>query len=137
MPNRVPAGIIAAVAKGLDSLNPRLTLLQPYPFERLRKLVSTVVPDPKKAPINLSIGEPRHPTPRLVLDALAAGATTGLAHYPTTVGAIPLREAIGRWLRARHHPSALDPAAQVLLVLGGREGLFSLDQSGVEAIRAC
>ena len=112
-----------------------MTLLQPYPFERLRTLVSTVVPNPKKPPINLSIGEPRHPTPRLVLDALAAGATTGLAHYPTTVGAIPLREAIGRWLRARHHPSALDPAAQVLPVLGSREALFSFAQTVVDASR--
>src|SRR5439155_22128169 len=49
----------------LDSLNPRLTVLQPYPFERLRALVSTVVPDPAKRPIALSIGAPRHPTPRL------------------------------------------------------------------------
>src|SRR6266513_2201967 len=136
MPNReFRAGIIAAVAKGLDSLNPRLTLLQPYPFERLRTLVSTVVADPKKAPINLSIGEPRHPTPRLVLDALAAGATTGLAHYPTTLGAIELREAIARWLRARHHLSSLDPATQVLPVLGSREALFSFAQTVVDASR--
>ena len=136
MPNReFRAGIIAAVAKGLDSLNPRLTLLQPYPFERLRTLVSTVVPDPKKAPINLSIGEPRHPTPRLVLDALAAGAKTGLAHYPTTFGAIELREAIAEWLRTRHHLSSLDPATQVLPVLGSREALFSFAQTVVDAGR--
>src|SRR6266542_4241325 len=122
MPNlEICAGIIAAVPKGLDSLNPRLTLLQPYPFERLRALVSTVIPDPAKRPINLSIGEPRHPTPRLLLDALAAGATTGLAHYPTTVGAIELREAIARWLRARHHLSTLDATTEVLPVLGSRE----------------
>jgi N-succinyldiaminopimelate aminotransferase len=112
-----------------------LTLLQPYPFERLRTLVSTVVPDPKKQPINLSIGEPRHPTPRLVLDALAAGATTGLAHYPTTFGAIELREAIARWLRARHQLSSLDPATQVLPVLGSREALFSFAQTVVDASR--
>jgi N-succinyldiaminopimelate aminotransferase len=97
--------------------------------------VSTVVPDPKKQPINLSIGEPRHPTPRLVLDALAAGATTGLAHYPTTVGAIELREAIARWLRARHRLSSLDPLAQVLPVLGSREALFSFAQTVVDASR--
>jgi len=112
-----------------------LTLLQPYPFERLRALVSTVVPDPKKSPINLSIGEPRHPTPRLVLDALAGGATTGLAHYPTTLGAIELREAIAAWLRARHHLSSLDPATQVLPVLGSREALFAFAQTVIDAGR--
>ena len=110
-----------------------MTLLQPYPFERLRALVSTVVPNPKKPPINLSIGEPRHPTPRLVLDALAAGATTGLAHYPTTIGAIELRDTIARWLRARHHLSSLDPAAEVLPVLGSREALFSFAQTVIDA----
>ena len=110
-----------------------MTLLQPYPFERLRALVSTVVPNPKKPPINLSIGEPRHPTPRLVLDALAAGAKTGLAHYPTTIGAIELRDTIARWLRARHRLSSLDPAAQVLPVLGSREALFSFAQTVIDA----
>ena len=94
--------------------------------------MSTVVPNPKKPPINLSIGEPRHPTPRLVLDALAAGATTGLAHYPTTIGAIELRDTIARWLRARHHLSSLDPAAQVLPVLGSREALFSFAQTVID-----
>jgi N-succinyldiaminopimelate aminotransferase len=112
-----------------------LTVLQPYPFERLRALVSTIVPDPAKPPINLSIGEPRHATPRLVLDALAAGAATGLAHYPTTVGAIELREAIARWLRVRHHLSSIDPTAQVLPVLGSREALFSFAQTVVDSSR--
>ena len=73
-------------------MNPRLTTLQPYPFERLRALVSSVAPNSAKQPINLSIGEPRHPTPQLIIDALAEGATKGLAHYPTTIGAIELRD---------------------------------------------
>ncbi|MEP7182499.1 MAG: succinyldiaminopimelate transaminase, partial [Betaproteobacteria bacterium] len=74
-------------------MNPRLSRLQPYPFERLRQWFADVRPNPALAPINLSIGEPKHPTPQLVLDALAAGAS-GLAHYPMTIGAPALREAI-------------------------------------------
>ncbi|TMH03072.1 MAG: aminotransferase class I/II-fold pyridoxal phosphate-dependent enzyme, partial [Betaproteobacteria bacterium] len=103
-------------------LNPHLAQLRPYPFERLRALFASVVPNPQKPPISLSIGEPRHPTPRLLLDALAAGAK-GLANYPTPAGAPALREAIAEWLKRRHGLISLDPATQVLPVLGSREAL--------------
>ncbi len=115
-------------------LNPRLSRLSPYPFERLRQLVADVAPNPALAPINLSIGEPRHPTPALVLDALAAGARE-LAHYPTTIGAPALREAIAGWLVRRHGLAALDPATQVLPVLGSREALFAFAQTVVDGSR--
>jgi len=111
-------------------LNPHLAQLRPYPFERLRALFASVVPNPQKPPISLSIGEPRHPTPRLLLDALAAGAK-GLANYPTTAGAPALREAIAEWLKRRHGLISLDPATQVLPVLGSREALFSFAQAVV------
>jgi N-succinyldiaminopimelate aminotransferase len=115
-------------------LNPQLALLQPYPFERLRALFSSVAPNPQLAPISLSIGEPKHATPALVLDALAAGAK-GLANYPTTAGAPALREAIAAWLIRRHALSALDASTQVLPVLGSREALFSFAQTIIDASR--
>jgi N-succinyldiaminopimelate aminotransferase len=116
-------------------LNPHLAQLKPYPFERLRALFASVVPNPQKTPISLSIGEPRHPTPKLLLDALASGAK-GLANYPTTAGAPALREAIGAWLKRRHGLAALDPATQVLPVLGSREALFSFAQTIIDSSRA-
>ncbi len=116
-------------------MNPRLRLLQPYPFERLRSLNAAVVPPANKRAINLSIGEPRHKTPRLVLDALAAGGA-GLANYPMTIGPVALREAIADWLARRHTLAALDPATQVLPVLGSREALFAFAQTVVDASRA-
>ena len=64
-------------------MNPRLASLQTYPFERLRNLLAGVVPNPALRPIDLSIGEPKHPTPALVKDALA-GALDGLSVYPRT-----------------------------------------------------
>ena len=109
-------------------VNPRLSRLQPYPFERLRQWFAGVTPNPALAPINLSIGEPKHPTPRLILDALAAGGA-GVANYPTTIGAPALREAIAAWLARRHGLPALDPATQVLPVLGSREALFGFAQT--------
>jgi len=117
------------------TLNPQLALLQPYPFERLRSLFAGVAPPPTLRPINLSIGEPKHPTPQLVLDALASGAR-GLANYPTTAGAPALREAIAGWLARRHDLAALDPATQVLPVLGSREALFAFAQTVIDGSRA-
>jgi N-succinyldiaminopimelate aminotransferase len=115
-------------------VNPRLARLRPYPFERLRQLLAGAAPDPSLAPINLSIGEPRHPTPAFILDALAAGGA-GIANYPTTAGAPALREAIAAWLVRRNAIASLDPATQVLPVLGSREALFAFAQTVVDASR--
>jgi N-succinyldiaminopimelate aminotransferase len=115
-------------------LNPRLALLQPYPFERLRALVSGVTPNPARRAISLSLGEPKHPTPRVVIDALNAGAGA-LANYPTTIGAAGLRDAIAGWLARRHALPALDPATQMLPVLGSREALFAFAQTVLDGTR--
>ena len=123
-----------ALARRSPILNPRLSRLQPYPFERLRQWFAGVTPNPALSPISLSIGEPRHPTPPLVLEALAAGAR-GLANYPTTIGAPALREAIAAWLVRRHGLADLDPATQVLPVLGSREALFAFAQTVIDASR--
>ena len=53
-------------------MNPLLGKLNPYPFEKLRALLAGITPNPRLDAINLSIGEPKHPTPSLVKDALAA-----------------------------------------------------------------
>jgi N-succinyldiaminopimelate aminotransferase len=122
-------------------LNPLLGRLQPYPFERLRALLDGVEPDPALRPINLSIGEPKHPTPELVKAALA-GALDGLASYPATAGTPALREAIAAWLMRRYGLTGIDPATQVLPVNGTREALFAfaqtvIDPSGGAARVAC
>jgi N-succinyldiaminopimelate aminotransferase len=109
-------------------LNPRLAKLQTYPFERLRGLLDGVTPNPALRPIDLSIGEPKHPTPALVREALA-GALDGLAVYPRTAGLPELRAAIAGWARRRYSLDALDPETQVLPVNGSREALFSFAQA--------
>jgi N-succinyldiaminopimelate aminotransferase len=109
-------------------LNPLLERLKPYPFERLRALVGG-----KAAEINLSIGEPKHPTPRLIKDALAS-ALDGLATYPMTAGTPALREAISGWLGRRYGIPAPDPLTQVLPVNGSREALFAFAQTVLDPI---
>ena len=115
-------------------MNPQLARLQPYPFERLRALFTGVTPNPAQKPISLSLGEPKHPTPTLLLEALAAGAKS-LANYPTTGGAPALRDAIATWLERRHGLTTLDPLTQVLPVLGSREALFAFAQTVIDASR--
>jgi N-succinyldiaminopimelate aminotransferase len=116
-------------------LNPRLALLQPYPFAKLRALVSGITPDAARTAISLSLGEPRHPTPRVVIEALQAG-TGALANYPTTIGDAALRDAIAGWLARRHALPMLDPVSQVLPVLGSREALFAFAQTVLDGSRA-
>ena len=109
-------------------MNPNLSRLQAYPFERLRALVAAASPEPAHAPINLSIGEPKHPTPELVKQALV-GALDGLAAYPATAGSPELREAIAGWLERRYRIPRPDAATQVLPVNGSREALFAFAQT--------
>ena len=112
-------------------MNPLLSRLQPYPFERLRELFAGVTPNPAYRPISLGIGEPRHPTPEFIKQALNAAMydpTSDLAGYPSTAGTPKLREAFTGWLQ-RRYGLALDPATQVLPVNGSREALFAFAQA--------
>ena len=52
-------------------MNPDLDRLQPYPFEKLRGLFKDTTPNPALSAIALAIGEPKHPTPPLIIDAMA------------------------------------------------------------------
>ena len=112
-------------------MNPLLSRLQPYPFERLRKLFAGVQPPAGVRPISLGIGEPRHATPAFIEQALSADLG-GLAKYPATSGEPALREACAQWARQRYG-IALDAATQVLPVNGSREALFAFTQVVVDA----
>ena len=111
-------------------MNPLLSRLQPYPFERLRQLLGSVTPNPAYRPISLGIGEPRHPTPALLKDALCDAVQApagGLATYPATAGTPELKQACATWVQ-RRYGLTLNPATQILPVLGSREALFALAQ---------
>jgi N-succinyldiaminopimelate aminotransferase len=114
-------------------MNPRLTRLQPYPFERLRALLAGISPPPP-SPIRLSIGEPQHATPELIRQALV-NHLDGLSAYPATAGLDDLRQAMADWFRRRFGLSRLDAATQVLPVNGTREALFAFAQAVVDPSR--
>ncbi len=116
-------------------MNPKLPLLQPYPFERLRQLFAGVTPSAAHRPISLGIGEPKHPTPDFLKAALAGDLDSGLAAYPATAGTPALREACAAWLQ-RRYGVAVNPTTQLLPVNGSREALFSFAQTVIDPTRA-
>ena len=115
-------------------MNPLLQRLQPYPFERLKQLFSTVTPATKYPPISLGIGEPRHATPKLVLDALAA-STEALSSYPATAGLPALRQSCANWVH-RRYGLTINPDTQILPINGSREALFAFAQTVVDGSKA-
>ncbi len=112
-------------------MNPDLNRLQPYPFQKLAALFREARPNPALRPISLHIGEPKHPTPPFIKNALVAGLD-GLANYPTTAGSDALRGAISNWLAQRYGIPAPDAKTQVLPVNGSREALFAFAQAVID-----
>ena len=118
-------------------MNPHLAALHAYPFERLAALKAGLTPPPGLAHIAMSIGEPQHRPPQLVLDALQENLGR-LGSYPTTAGVPELRAACAAWLERRYRlgRGRVDPDTMVLPVNGTREALFAFVQALVDAGRA-
>ena len=114
-------------------MNSDLPKLQPYPFEKLKQLKAGVQTPPGLEHIALSIGEPKHPTPAFITEAVLSHLH-GLSVYPLTRGGIDLRQAICEWLSHRFQLPAdsLDPESSVLPVNGTREALFAFAQAVVD-----
>jgi LL-diaminopimelate aminotransferase len=100
----------------------RLDAVPPYLFAELERKVS----EAKRAGIDvisLGIGDPDLPTPPEVIDALAESARDPRTHqYPTNHGTEEFRAAAADFYRDRFGVE-LDPAREVIPVLGGKEGV--------------
>ena len=114
-------------------MNTDLHKLQPYPFEKLRQLKKGCQPPAALDHIALSIGEPKHPTPAFITEAVLSHLH-GLSAYPLTKGAPELRQAICDWLtrRFRLPAGSLDAEHHVLPVNGTREALFAFAQAVID-----
>jgi N-succinyldiaminopimelate aminotransferase len=115
-------------------MNPHLAQLHTYPFEKLARLKSGVLPPADLSHIAMSIGEPKHPPPPFVLDALR-DRLGDIGSYPSTIGLPLLREAAARWLERRFAlpAAAVNATHMVLPVNGTREALFAIAQAVVSA----
>lgn len=113
-------------------MNKDLSLLQPYPFEKLTALKAQVTPPADLEHIAFSIGEPKHPAPEFVAESLTENMGR-LCNYPTTKGLPELRQAIAQWCERRFKLKAgsMDSEANVLPVNGTREAIFAFTQAAV------
>jgi len=92
------------------------------PFVRLRELLGDIAPG--KPAISLAVGEPQHPIPSFVGPVIAAHLAE-FGRYPANKGLDEFALAVGQWLDRRYAlPRAVDPASEVLVLNGTREGLF-------------
>ncbi|WP_312861471.1 aminotransferase class I/II-fold pyridoxal phosphate-dependent enzyme [Segnochrobactrum spirostomi] len=92
------------------------------PFQRLTRLIEGVAPG--ASPIDLGVGEPRHPMPAFVAPVMTE-AMAGFGRYPPIRGTDQFRAAVAAWLDRRYGLDGLiDPATMVLPLDGSREGLF-------------
>ena len=92
------------------------------PFVRLRELLDDIAPG--KPAISMAVGEPQHPIPSFVGPVIAAHVEE-FGRYPMNKGIEPFAEAVGKWLDRRYRLARrVDPAAEILVLSGTREGLF-------------
>lgn len=103
----------------------RLELLPPYLFAELDRRIAE-----KRAAgidvISLGVGDPDLPTPPHVVEELRRAARDPSTHgYPSYFGLPELRRAIAGWYAERFGVE-LDPHAEVLPLIGSKEGLAHL-----------
>lgn len=93
------------------------------PFSQLRHLLAGI--DPGIPPgIELTIGEPREAMPDFIAAKLSE-AIDLYAKYPPIRGSDAVRSAIATWMGRRYEiVGGVDPAREILLLNGSREGLF-------------
>ncbi|WOE32541.1 MULTISPECIES: succinyldiaminopimelate transaminase [unclassified Acinetobacter] len=108
-------------------MNSSLSLLHPYPFEKLNQLFQNVTPANLPL-IPLSIGEPKHPAPDFVKQAIIDNFQH-LSTYPNSKGLVELRESIASWLSTRFKLKQISAEQQILPVSGTREAIFSFVQA--------
>lgn len=100
------------------------------PFVRQRELLGAT--EPGKPPISLAVGEPQHGVPAFVGPVLAS-CLDEFGKYPMNKGLDEFCAAAAAWLGRRFRlPRPVDPATEVLVLNGSREGLFL---AGIAAAR--
>jgi len=100
----------------------RLDQVPPYLFAELERKISAKQQEGIDV-ISLGIGDPDLPTPEAVVEAAAAALRDPSTHqYPSNRGSVEFREAATDFYRERFGVE-LDPASEVMPVLGGKEAV--------------
>jgi len=104
---------------------------EPYPFEKLNRLLEDITPSAEYTPLSLTIGEPQFETPAFILDTLKDHAHL-FNKYPKTAGESFLREGMLTYLDKRFGLT-LD-TRQIIPTFGTREVLFNFPQFLLEGV---
>jgi succinyldiaminopimelate transaminase len=105
--------------------NDNLNKLTDYPFDRLRALLKNIEGPTNQTPVIMSLGEPQHPPPDLLKEAVNKNADQW-AKYPPISGTPEILSAIKDWLVLRYGLDAttINPAKNIIPVSGTREALY-------------
>lgn len=100
----------------------RIQALPPYLFAALDAKLSA-----KRAQgvdvISLGVGDPDLPTPEHIVEAMREAVGDPATHrYPSYYGSIEFRSAVAAWY-GRRFGVELDPASEVMALIGSKEGL--------------
>lgn len=105
--------------------------MSPYPFAALERKAAELRRSGKII-YDLSIGDPDLPPPKFIVEAVKRGLDHPSAHrYPSSRGEAAVREAVAEWYEGRFGVK-LDPARQVAILIGAKEGLAQLARAFVE-----
>jgi len=112
------------MANSISKYSTRLDVLPPYLFAQIDALKAE-----KEAQgvdiIDLGVGDPDQPTPAHIVDSLVHAAHKDVNHrYPSSEGMLSYREAVSEWYAKKRID--LDPASEVLALIGSKEGLAHL-----------
>jgi LL-diaminopimelate aminotransferase len=100
----------------------RIKTLPPYLFAAIDKMKQEAIGRGADI-INLGIGDPDLPTPAPIIESLRAAAGNAKHHqYPSYEGMASFRSAVAGWYKRRFNVT-LDPASEVLTLIGSKEGI--------------
>lgn len=103
----------------------RLDRIPPYAFAELNEKRRRALERGVDV-ISLGVGDPDRPTPSFIIERLAAAARDPKNHqYPDYEGSLAFRRAVAAYY-ARRYGVELDPATEVMAVIGSKEGLAHL-----------
>ncbi len=104
----------------------RLERIPPYLFAELERKVAAKR-EAGVDVISLGIGDPDHPTPALIVEAMQEAVSERETHrYPSNRGRADFREAVGDFYE-RRFDVRLDRESEVMPVLGAKECIFNLN----------
>ncbi|MBI4400543.1 MAG: LL-diaminopimelate aminotransferase [Nitrospirae bacterium] len=100
----------------------RIKALPPYLFAAIDEMKQKAIARGVDI-INLGIGDPDLPTPAPIIERLKQAAADPKNHqYPSYEGLLSFRQAVAAWYKRRFGVT-LDPASEVLTLIGSKEGI--------------